>query len=648
MLYISLSFINFQNFSKIDYCAISELYRSIFMFLKDNCMNIKKIFPIFLLLLHVITVEAMDSKSLLLAASLVGVSAGFAARNSSFPLEKSMEKKLKPIAWVISKVVRQDILDNILCKWSQMEYADEHNISKLKEIIEFGADTNTTDTDGRTALHKIVSIEHPPKNACRDFEWYKERDKCCGRIMSIIDLLLSKGAHIDKQDEKRQTPLHMAAKCGQLEVVRVLLENDANINVTNEYGETPIYWAAEWGHLEVVRLLLEKGANVHVKEKWYGKTPLYLAARDNNLEILRELINKDVRLAQEFLCYCIVNNKVTIAKELIQGNMGVDVDISLPFLCDDAGNAPLSVAVIRGHLKIVRLLIDAVKNDAHKDVREYVNMKNKYGGTPLSFAAELGCLDMAELLLKEGADVNAVVSNGRTALYYAAHKGHFEIVKLLLEYNADVNNKANDGLTVLHYAAGNGKLEVVELLLRYGANVQDKDNDNCTALHYAALSGHLEVASKILKTIKENVDNDANNKENADKLLEGCINLENTFKDTPFSLAARKGHIEIVKLLLENFINFDVKNSQEHRKIFNHAVQSNNEDVIKLVMEKSGENLKLECYICCGELKGKREDDSDVMLQLGSCKEKYHPVCICNVCVNKINNKCPSCRGLFK
>lgn len=77
--------------------------------------------------------------------------------------------------------------------------------------------------------------------------------------MSLVQLLLERGAEVNSRDQDGQTPLSWAAEKGRESVVQVLLENRAGINSKdNNYGRTPLSWAAEKGHEAVVRLLLSR------------------------------------------------------------------------------------------------------------------------------------------------------------------------------------------------------------------------------------------------------------------------------------------------------------------------------------------------------------------------------------------------------
>jgi len=106
-----------------------------------------------------------------------------------------------------------------------------------------------------------------------------------------------------------------------------------------------------------------------------------------------------------------------------------------------------------------------------------VNARTDKGSTPLHHAATEGHPDVAEVLIRHGADVNARISGpgwaGFTPLHWAAYNGQKEVVQLLLSNRADVGAQDNDGFTALNYAENQQRLypadarrrEVVSLLL---------------------------------------------------------------------------------------------------------------------------------------------------------------------------------------
>jgi ankyrin repeat protein len=122
-----------------------------------------------------------------------------------------------------------------------------------------------------------------------------------------------------------------------------------------------------------------------------------------------------------------------------------------------------------------------------------VNAKDNCGDTPLHLAALRGHKDMAELLLTNKAEVNMGDNDGFTPLHLAMATGHRDLVELLLVNKADVNAKNHHGDTPLHCVAEAGSKDMAELLLADGAEVNAKDNKGQTPLHIAAYYGNKEL-----------------------------------------------------------------------------------------------------------------------------------------------------------
>ncbi len=99
-----------------------------------------------------------------------------------------------------------------------------------------------------------------------------------------------------------------------------------------------------------------------------------------------------------------------------------------------------------------------------------VNVRNKFGVTPLIMALQNGHAVVVKLLLAAEADVNAALkTNGVTPLFMASLQGHSKVVKLLLAAGADVNAKTNRGDTPLSIAKMRGHTRVVKFLKEHGA-----------------------------------------------------------------------------------------------------------------------------------------------------------------------------------
>lgn len=68
------------------------------------------------------------------------------------------------------------------------------------------------------------------------------------------------------------TPLHLAAAHGHLDIVRLLLKNRSDVNFVNEHGNTALHYACFWGYMNVAEELVQSGALISVANK-YGEIP---------------------------------------------------------------------------------------------------------------------------------------------------------------------------------------------------------------------------------------------------------------------------------------------------------------------------------------------------------------------------------------
>jgi len=113
--------------------------------------------------------------------------------------------------------------------------------------------------------------------------------------------------------------------------------------------------------------------------------------------------------------------------------------------------------------------LELIKARLHDDPG-LVSIRNANGGTLLHQAAFNGQMDVAALLLANGADVNARNYNGGTPLHGAANSGHLDVAGLLLAKGADVNASNNNGATPLHLAQAQGRMAIAALLRENGGH----------------------------------------------------------------------------------------------------------------------------------------------------------------------------------
>ena len=133
-----------------------------------------------------------------------------------------------------------------------------------------------------------------------------------------------------------------------------------------------------------------------------------------------------------------------------------------------------------------------------KKFPDSIGARDGFGYTPLHWAAVRGHWEALEMLVAEGAEVNALGGDGGTPLHLAAHHDRPDMVRLLLEEGADLAVQNQWGRTPLHVAARRNCDLVAALLLSRGADPNATTREGWTPLHVAEMAGHPRVRDLLL------------------------------------------------------------------------------------------------------------------------------------------------------
>ena len=120
--------------------------------------------------------------------------------------------------------------------------------------------------------------------------------------------------------------------------------------------------------------------------------------------------------------------------------------------------------------------------------------------SPLHIAARNGSLEIVELLVGNGADIEDRNDEGNQAIHLAAFLGHVTVVQFLVQQtqknkgsSSCIESRGNSGFTPLHFAVSSACLNVRLYLLDHGADIDATDDDGNTALHIAVQFGHFSM-----------------------------------------------------------------------------------------------------------------------------------------------------------
>ncbi|XP_028156970.1 protein phosphatase 1 regulatory subunit 12A isoform X6 [Ostrinia furnacalis] len=166
---------------------------------------------------------------------------------------------------------------------------------EVQRLLKMGADINTANVDGLTALHQA----------------------CIDDNLDMVEFLVTHGADVNRGDNEGWTPLHATASCGFLSIARYLLENGADVGAVNYDGELPVDIAESDAMEEMLQKAIdEKGVDceksrnaevdtlmsdaknwaangyVEVRDPKTGGTPLHVAAAKGYIDVAKTLLEE--------------------------------------------------------------------------------------------------------------------------------------------------------------------------------------------------------------------------------------------------------------------------------------------------------------------------------------------------------------------
>jgi ankyrin repeat protein len=265
----------------------------------------------------------------------------------------------------------------------------------------------------QTLLKQRADVNAPQGDGATALHWAAHLDD-----LVIADLLIRAGAHPSAANDVGATPLHLACTNRGAPMVERLLAAGANPDARLLNGETVLMTCARAGEARAVRALLVHGAMVDAKESAHDQTALMWAAAQRHPDVVQLLVEAGADMRARSRTYP-------------QTVVGVQTQ--------RAGREALNYTVLRG------------------------------GSTPLLFAARVGDVASAGVLLDAGADANDALPDRTSALVLAAHSGHGGVAALLLDHGADPN-AFGTGYTALHAAVLKSDVTLVKALLAHGAD----------------------------------------------------------------------------------------------------------------------------------------------------------------------------------
>ncbi|KAH4287418.1 hypothetical protein HBH64_216390 [Parastagonospora nodorum] len=334
---------------------------------------------------------------------------------------------------------------------------------------------------------------------------------------AVLQAQLNSGIDINVRAADGSSALHCATRAGHSSVAKWLLQNGAYLEATNFKLRSPLHEALIGHDLKTVQLLIHEGALLDV-----SSITIDSLGRSESEEMLKVCLDDladnvksttlyrilkaasksgHIRTVQAVLSL-FLNNVSALNGTISQNRLAawqtrsMRPDLAAKHLENRVqAYTPLQIAAVNGHLEIVQLLVNH-----GSDINQAY-----HGMTPFCLTVLRGHVHVAEYLFDQAnlsKDHADLTSHYRiwTPLHQVAHDGRCEMIEFLLDRNLfDIHVSDRFGRTPLHAAASSGRLKAVMLLLkRSNSNNTDDSTAVLTPLQLAAVGGHLEVVQPLL------------------------------------------------------------------------------------------------------------------------------------------------------
>ncbi|XP_025085082.1 ankyrin-3-like [Pomacea canaliculata] len=463
-----------------------------------------------------------------------------------------------------------------------LQLAAKHgNIPMVEYLVQEGAKTNINqlDSEGLSVIHQIAQCESEYR---------------AGNLVSVVNLLLSKGANPRLRNLVGDTALNLAASHNNWNIVESLVESGCDLNQPDSKGfsilhrlaqreESFKYPSSEISLDTLFCMLLEKGANPFARSP-RGETVLHMAAKHRKWTMVKRLVERGANINEPdsegfYVLHRLVqdSDKNDEILELLVGK-----GANLNYKCPNIGTA-LHIALKGQRWSLAKKLVQ-LGADVNELDFEGLSVLHIIAAQKSVYYESRGRTSLIHLLITKGADVTARSPRGDSVFHLAARNDNWNVIEQILTHEPDgvENNKSTDsesegltipftlvtnnyramekrcrhqherskGLTALQLALLGKQWEVVQFLLESGAHV-DQNNPLKGKSPFHELAMDTSVGAVTARLVTERL------------VVHGInVNERDTQGDTPVNLAAKNGNWEVVRALLEHGADASLPDSQ--------------------------------------------------------------------------------------
>ena len=405
-----------------------------------------------------------------------------------------------------------------------------------------------------------------------------------GRLQDLKSLIAENSALLKAVDERGKTLLHVAAECGQGEVVQYLNDvGSLSIDVKDNAGNTPLHLGVLNNHVGIADLLLSLGASA-VAPNSRKVLPMHLALRNKcSIEMIATFAkyhNITDQVSRGFRDYTslhvVAANDNLKALEILceKAVARLQKEGATNFLqlnsVDKDGLTPIHLAARKGSCKVLDFMISKAIEYGLEPQKIFESTSEK-DSTPLHFAVEGNSLEVIQVLLKHGASPTAMRGKQEPPIHLACSQNKLNVVRVMVEQCGQdiLNCKNKRGQTPLHHCTNLiGGKQLISYLLNQGSQLNMRDAHGRTPLQIAVQLGNVASMEQFLATrasplIKDNCGCNClhvavkfKRREVFKQLLQHpsiseMSNMTNNNGDLPIHLALREGLSDFVTPLLK-------------------------------------------------------------------------------------------------
>ncbi len=440
--------------------------------------------------------------------------------------------------------------------------AQRGELNIVRELIEYGADINITNSDQMSPLDvafSFIDSDIHVQIARLLIENYSQIPQDTNFYYAYQTL----SSDVNIRFEGGTTPLHFAALYHHPALLRTFIAEHAYLEARDEQEDTPLHIAVIHNYFDIMRLLVDAGADVDARDT-RNNTPLHLAVTNNTDQLIADyLLKKGAE----------VDSKNSFGETPLHSAMPATIDtgfVSLllsygadPDSRNTSGNIPIMAALAQDNKTAVDLLLDKgtdiYASNYHSInpliralikgtetiswfYRPYMNQTSDgEGNSPLHIAVMVDATtEVIEQIITAEASLDERNLQGETPLHLAVGYDYPEAAGLLTVSGANpfINNNRGKSPIVLAFDKG---IEFTSFIINE-ANLQGNDSEGNSPLHLAALWDFPEITSFLISS-------------------GAAVNARNTQGLTPMHYAVKNNSVAVCRILHEHGAGIDARDN---------------------------------------------------------------------------------------